>query len=315
MRRWLMILSLAAGVFPVGTLEAQDDPRWAEAESRYGEAERLYEATNYDGALAEFSHIYELLEGHPRRFFVLFNIGRCQERLFHYDEAITSYERYLQEGRAHARAAGERLDREAEANQTLNALRQRLATLSIATNVDRAEVWIDERMVGYAPGDVSVVEGRHAVQLRAHGHAPAQQDVQIAARTTQQLSFTLDATFAGLPPAIFISTAAATGAALVVGVAFGAMALAEQANIDSQLGSSDPMERFRVTQAQIDANAQTALIADIMFGVTGALGIATIVLMVMTDWSGEDGSAESANVALLPWASADSAGLVLGGSF
>ena len=43
---------------------------------------------NFDGALAEYTHIYALLETHERRFFVLFNMGRCNERLFRYAEAL-----------------------------------------------------------------------------------------------------------------------------------------------------------------------------------------------------------------------------------
>ena len=42
--------------------------------------------------------IYELLEGHPNQFFVLYNLGRAYEELHRYDLAIQMYRRYLDEG-------------------------------------------------------------------------------------------------------------------------------------------------------------------------------------------------------------------------
>ena len=316
MRTWLAAGATLAMLLTPLTLSAQDDPRWAEAERRFGVADGLFDAEDYEGALSEYQEVYDLLETHPRRFFALFNIGKCQEHLFRYDEALSSYQRFLTEGRAWARAQGQALERDGEATQLLQALQARLATLQITANVDRAEVWVDNRLVGYAPGAVTVTGGRHVVELRASGRAPSQQDVQIAGRTEQALTFSLDETFSGLSPALFITAAGLTVGAAGVGFAFGGIALGEQSTIDSQLASDDPAERFRVTQARLDANAETALIADIFLATAGVLGIASVVLIFVTDWGGSGSGAESAQVIdVTPWADMNGGGMQLRGRF
>lgn len=302
------MLGLLAHAIPSS---AQEDPRWADAEARFADAESEYERGNYEGALAEFTHIYELLETHERRFFVLFNIGRCQERLFRYADALRNYRQFLEEGRAYTRARGEQLEREAEAAGLLRTLPNRLGTLEISANVGRAEVWVDQRLVGSAPGEIVVAEGTHSVELRAYGHAPARQQVTIAGRTREHRRFTLESSFAGLSPAFFISTAALTVVTAGVGLGFGGAALSEQSSIDEQLASSDPAERFRVTQARIDANADTALIADILLGSAAVLGVVAIVLIFVTDW----GAASGDSVIALPWVDPNGGGLAMRGRF
>ncbi|MCA9604286.1 MAG: PEGA domain-containing protein [Myxococcales bacterium] len=312
MTRTLAAMTCVAALLHAPPATAQDDPRWADAEARFAEAQAEFDRQNYDGALASFTHIHDLLETHPRAFFVLFNIGLCQEHLFRYDEALASYQAFLTQGRAYARQHGEPLQREADAQNALTQLEARLATLEVAVNVGRAEVWVDQRRVGTAPGPVRVAEGTHVVELRASGHAPGRQQISIAARTTQPMSFTLERSFGGLSPAFVITGAALTAIAAGIGIGFGASALAEQGLIDEQLGSSDPTERFRVTQARIDANAETALIADVFFATAGVLGIATVVLVFVTDWGGGEG-ADRARLA--PWVDPNGGGLAVGGTF
>lgn len=309
MRRILM-LSLCLVSLGPAVAAAQDDPRWAEARARFEEADQVYDSGDFEGALAEYSLVYDMLEGHERQFYLLFNMGRSQERLFRYDEAVRNYERFLEEGRAWSRRTGEALSHEAEAVRMLRELSARLATLRVTVNVDAAEVWVDDRLVGQAPGDLTVTEGTHVVELRARGRSPSRQQITIAARTTQPMSFTLDASFGGLSPAFFITGAALTAIAAGIGIGFGATALSEQSAIDAQLASDDPAERFRVTQARLDANAGTALIADVMYATAGVLGIATVVFLFVTDWGGS-----SADTAFAPWLDRDGAGVTARGRF
>lgn len=312
MIRSLAVASLATALCHAPLAIAQDDPRWAEAEARFAEAEAEFDRGNFDGALAEFTHIHELLETHPRAFFVLFNMGKCQERLFRYDEALANYEAFLVQGRAYARQRGEALPREAEAQQALAQLQARLGTLEIAVNAGRADVWVDQRLVGTAPGTIRVTEGTHSVELRADGHAPSRQQITIAARTTQPMSFSLERSFGGVSPAFVITGAALTLVAVGIGIGFGASALAEQSLIDQQLASGDPAERFRVTRARLDANAENALIADVFFATAGVLGIATVVLIFVTNWGG-GGASEGAR--LLPWVDPEGGGFSVRGAF
>lgn len=303
-----MALMLAAAPTTAGAQLDPNDPRSAEIRTRYDEAERIYEAGDFAGALAEFDRIYQLLEGNPRRFFVLYNMGRCQEQLFRYGDALTSYERFLAEGGA-AQPQGP------AARQKIAALTARLATLAIQSNT-AAEVWVDGRHVGSAPGEVRVDGGSHTVELRASGYTPARADVTIAARTQQALTLTLDRASSGINSGFFVAGAALTAIAAGIGIAFGAGALADHGTIQGRLASSDETERFQVTGAQIAAMEQAALFSDIFFGIAAGLGVASVVLLFVTDWS--DGAAPAppprTAIRVTPFASDTAAGLVLQGS-
>lgn len=271
-------IGLTLAGLPAGMARAQldaSDPRSAEIRTRYGEAERLYEAGDFAGALAEFGRIYELLEGNPRRFFVLYNIALCQEALFRYGHALASYQRFLAEGGASAPQAP-------QARARLAGLERRLATLSIRSNTT-AKVWVDGRHVGRAPGDIRVDAGCHTVELRAQGYLPARANVQTAARMRQTLTVVLDPRGAGLDPALAVTGAALTAVALAIGAGFGVAALAERSAIEERLASNEEAERFQVARAQIAALEETALFADVFLGAAAVLGVASAVLAFVTD--------------------------------
>lgn len=302
-------LSLAVVLVTSAAAAAQDenDPQMIDARRRFTEAERLYERGDYAGALAEFQRIYDLLGQNPRRFFVLYNMGRCQEQLFRYGEALQSYQRYLSEG-------GAATDLAPTVRQKIMELEARLATVTIQTNVPSAEVWVDDRHVGTAPGDVRVDAGQHNVELRARGHAPGRRAIQIAARTHETIAIELDRVSAGISPAFFIGGAALTVIAAGVGVGLGAAALGERGTIDARLASGDDAQRFQVTQAQIDSMEQLALLADVFFGAALVFGVASIVLVFVTDWGGDPPPRRSA-LRLSPFATDTAAGLVAEGRF
>jgi tetratricopeptide (TPR) repeat protein len=85
-----MWLTAILVVFP---LAAQADTREEIAKKHYELGAKLYEASSYGEALAEFEKAYKL-KPLPA---LLFNIARCQEVMGQLDRAITSYERYLRE--------------------------------------------------------------------------------------------------------------------------------------------------------------------------------------------------------------------------
>ncbi len=226
----LAALSLLT-VLTAATASAQGgDPRMAEARARFDPAVAIFEQGDYAGALAEFERIYQLLEGHSRRFFVLYNIARCQEALFRYDAAIETYQRYLREG-------GAGTEQEQDARQRTVELERRLATVVIESNVS-AEVWLDDRLVGQAPGTIRVTAGSHRIELRARGYAPERQPLQVAARTQETLRFTLDRTGSGLSPAFFLTGAGLTLVAAGIGAGFGISALGEHGTLSGRLANS-----------------------------------------------------------------------------
>lgn len=88
---------------------AQDQEAAREA---FAEAQRHYEAGNYQLALEGFERSRALLEGDPERQSVmLFNIGKSLEQLGRYVEAVAIYQRYLVEAPGEAPFRQETQDR------------------------------------------------------------------------------------------------------------------------------------------------------------------------------------------------------------
>jgi tetratricopeptide (TPR) repeat protein len=99
--------------------DTAESPALAEARQRFAMAEELFARRDFASALREWERCYALMEGHPRRYYVLFNMGRALEELGRNREAIDAYERFLADAPADA-------DHRADAQQNLNELRLRL---------------------------------------------------------------------------------------------------------------------------------------------------------------------------------------------
>ena len=78
--------------------EAEETAAVQEARAAFAQAEQDFNAGNYALAMQGFERSYSLLDGHPRRHLVLFNIARCNEELGNLEQAIEAFERYLREG-------------------------------------------------------------------------------------------------------------------------------------------------------------------------------------------------------------------------
>jgi hypothetical protein len=106
----------------------------------------------------------------------------------------------------------------------------------------------------------------------------------------------------GLSPALFATGAALTGVALGLGIGFGAHTLSQR---DAYV--LDPTrERYE------DGIVWQGLTNGFLFG-AAALGIATVVIAVFTDWDGDGAPQdERAAASVLPWGGASADGMVLG---
>jgi tetratricopeptide (TPR) repeat protein len=308
---WVVVqICASAALLFASTARAQTDPpNVIEARQHLERGDELLRQENYDAALAEFERAYQLVGDHPFRHLILFNIARAHELRFRYDLALEYYQRYLDEG-------GPQAERRAEVQATMRTLEGLLATIDVQSNV-AAEVWVDDRLVGNAPGNVRVPGGRHTVELRASGYAESRQEIQIASRETQTMSFTLSelaGEYRGLDPLFFFgATALAIGSALAGG-GVGIAAIVRRGDVDAQL--MDPVRRWDGSSL-MDARREIEtyqLTADVLFGIAGAFGIAAVVLAFLTDFEGS--GSESASVPrVLPWASSNGAGLAIEGSF
>ncbi|MEM9070589.1 MAG: tetratricopeptide repeat protein [Myxococcota bacterium] len=306
MTRFLALLLLGAAM-PAGAQDAPDEtpeavadpPGLAEARERIERGEAAFERRDFEAALTEFERAYERIGDHPARFLILYNIARSYEQLFRYDDALTYYRRYLDEG-------GEQAEDRDEVQTILRTLEGMLATVVVESNVPAA-IWIDDRLVGEAPASVHVTGGRHVVELRASGYESEQQELLIAARTTETLSFDLEALpepSQGPRPVAFWITAAGAVATAIAGAGVGIRALRERDDVDQRL--ADPVERFEVTESDRSRITSLSRTADTLFAVAGALAITAVVLGVVTDWSDDD-------VAVTGFVGPHEAGIAIGG--
>ena len=256
-------------------------------------------------AVAELETAYELV---PRPN-ALYNIAQCQERLFRYDLAVRFYERYLQEAPADAE------DRPA-VNAALSSLRNLLGTVHVESNVP-AEVWVDDRLAGQAPGDVLVPSGGHTVELRAKSYLPTRSEVRLVggqrvelqlelvkAQTTVQVTQTT-----GIEPIFFWIGVGATALAGGVG---GVLAL-RVSSLHSDAQKLAPVDPRRTTERKKIEDAE--LTADIFFASAALLGVGTAVLAFVTDWHSDEHAQPGApSVSLLPASDGKGALLQVGGA-
>jgi len=233
-------------------------------------AEPLFLAGHYAAALAEYSRAYEILDGHPRQYWVLHNLAACNERLFRYDLAVELYEEYL-------RRAPVTEDDRREVEAILGTLRSLLATLVIETSVP-ASVWLDDRQLGVSPGKWRVPAGRHIVEVRADHYEAARREVQLNPGHTHVDRFEMQLLYQGPPRGYFWAAVGLTGAATVAGATAGFMALSARAQ------GRQNADLYQDTQPDAERTRHLALAADIGFGAAVVFGATATVLYFVTDW-------------------------------
>lgn len=274
MRVLVLLILLASSA---ASAQPQVD-RVAEARERVARGETLLERGDYDAALAELERAYEVLGDHPNRPLILYNIGRAHERMRRYDLALEYFQRYLDE-------AGPDAEDRGAVEATLRTLRSFLAELVVDTNVP-AEIWVDGRHLGDAPGRIWVPAGRHTIEARAAGHADARDELQLAPQTEARLALHLEPlaeSYRGVRPVFFRVFVATAAAFAVVGAAMGARALRLRSTYRDQL--ADPVDALRVGPDAEDEIQRFAVLADAFIAAAGATGATALVLAFMTDWS------------------------------
>ena len=284
-----------------------DPERLEEARGRFRTGVQLAQAGNCVGALAELRASLEIVV----RPSTLFNIASCQEQLHRYDLAVSAYQRYLES------APDDDPDRPSVV-ATMRALSMLLGTIHIESNVP-AQVWLDDRVVGEAPGDVLVPGGLHTIELRAQGYLSERLEAEVRAQSTVEVSATLSSaeetthvthvtrvSRPPLPPALIYGGIALTVVVAGIGTYFGVNALL----LSDVENARDPR-----LPPDTDSIAESALAADVLFASAGLLAAVTFGLAFLTDWGGapdEDGASDEDSGALrvVPIVSPTSVGAV-----
>lgn len=283
--------------------------RWASARRHHTVAcEQLAsEPPNFSGALTEYERALALYEGHPERYRILGNLGRAAQALGRFDRALDYYRGFLRECPAGA------ADVRALVVERVAALEATLATVEIVSNVHSATVLVDGYEAGVGLARVRVPVGRHVVELRAPGHAPARQELHVAVGETASLRFTLEALGGRRAhPALFWSAAGLSLASLAGAAVTGAMALSLRADIDARLGSADEAQRFSVRESDGEHLRTLTLATDVLLGGAALFAVGAVALAFVTDLRGARARAASPGWIVAPMASETARGALVG---
>lgn len=152
-----------------------------EARSQFRRGAELFEAEDYDAALAAFRASYELREVPV----VMFNIAQTLRLLGRYADAIAAYESYLQnEPRLNRRRRAAVLEEIAE-------LEDLIGRVQVQVNVRGAEVRVDSRLIGRAPlrEPLRLSVGAHTVEVRHEGYVTVSRGVSVESHGEHDLRF------------------------------------------------------------------------------------------------------------------------------
>ncbi len=173
--------SAPSGKQPAGDVDAT---RRADAKTRFGTGLKLFEEGDFSLALIEFERAYSLVPDYR----VLYNIGQVNIQLARFSRAAASLEQYLADGGTKVPK-----DRLQSVQVDLEMLRSRTAQLTVTTNVEGAEILVDESVVGLSPMTtaIRIDAGEHRITVRKTGWVNKTQPLALAGRDESTLEITL----------------------------------------------------------------------------------------------------------------------------
>jgi hypothetical protein len=250
---------------------AADADSVARARQHFRRGVQLYEEDDFRAALIEFNRAYQLAPNPA----VLYNVGQSYYQLRDYAGALTTLERYMHE------AAGQIADdRRAQVQTELQELRGRVAHVTVRSNVDGADLAIDDTPVDHAlPHDPLLVgAGRHKLTASKRGYVATTRVVDIAGGDDVDIRLDLvregtrEATSRGEPPNYTATVVTATlgAAGVTVGAVFGLQAVDNKSTLAGECNSvrvCPPSAR-----SDVDAFSRNTTISTIGFSV-GAAGL------------------------------------------
>lgn len=278
-RRKLAAMAAASALLTVSVPSFADDAKPApaneaagsqdavtEARTRYNRGIELYNDGDYKLAIIEFQRSYDLAPN----WRVLYNIGEVQFQLNNYASALKSLERYLAEGGTEIPDK-----RKAEVLKDIDSLRVRTGFLTVKTNVEGADVMVDEVPIGKSPlaPDLLVDGGSRKVVVSKVGYRTESKNVTVAGKDhitvtvdlTEEPKFQVGGGQIDRTSYVWLGWAA-TGVFATGAVVTGILAMDAQSKLD------DMRSQRNVTRADLDdqdtKRGSLALASDILVGAT-----------------------------------------------
>lgn len=303
-RTVVLLVTLALAMLAIASEAAAQPEKQAasaseEASRRFRAGVVFYKDRDFAAALVEFKRAYEL----DPNYRVLFNLGQTSQELNDYASALSAFRRYLDEGGKEIEKA-----RRAKVEGFIGVLENKVGTIVVETNVEGAEVSVDDVSVGKTPlaKPILVNAGRRKFAASLSGHHPAVRQEEVAGldeRTVKLELVEIDAAEPPKPlpppktatpptaktvdehttPVVAWTMFAVTGAGAIATGVLGGLALSARSDLDGALATF-PGNPAAIESAQ--SRAKTfALATDIAGGVTAASAIATLVLFVTSGGS------------------------------
>jgi hypothetical protein len=270
----------------------------AEAGTHFSRGVTFYGEGDYPAALVEFTRAYELAP----TWRVLFNIGQAHFQLHEYVDALTTLQRFVDEGGDQIKPKQREL-----VDSELASLAERIGRVTIESNVQGAAVSVDDQAVGITPltSPVLMSAGIRRVTATHEGRAPVEERVAVAGGD----SITVHLEFAPAPapsapapvatapgggpadwavpdqtprspnrlPAALAFGVAAVGAA--VGGTFGILAVDDRSRLDRVCGANKACPPS--AQSDIHTLSRDVVVSNVGFGVTLAAVAAGVTLWIL----------------------------------
>jgi tetratricopeptide (TPR) repeat protein len=294
--RFGLLFTLAISTFSAAALAQEpaasgNANATAEARERFQRGVALYREGSFDAALAEFQRAYDI----EPNYRVLFNLAQVQVERHDAVAALALFDRYLRQGGNEIEP-----DRRAQVEKDEQALRARVAELTVESNPAGAQLSIDNVEAGTLPlaAPVLVNSGVHQITLTKAGYRSASRNLTIAGAqplrvqlTLQPLDGRLDDSRSGTPPlgeahgdaqgasgshglsTGFWVSAVVTGALAAGAVTFAVVTEKSNRDLDTELN------RFPESPSAV-SNARTRLKTDA--ALTDALSGAAVVGLATT---------------------------------
>ena len=276
--------ALAQRSSPGASLNANKTAAPNNSEAGRGHFDRgvdYYRDGNINAALIEFKRAYEAAPNYR----VLYNLGQVANALNDYVEAQRYFQRYLQDGGAEIDA-----ERRAEVNAMISKLGGRIASLTVACNVDGAQIFVDDVPVGTTPlnGALRVSAGQRRISAAVSGRPRSTRVIEAVGGERLSVEIEMQAA----PPPVTTPSDVATAepssssgqnVALWLGVATGALAVGTGVvgYLAAQDGSKfhDALDRTSTANEinRLHDRAETkAILTDVLLGATAITGAITL---------------------------------------
>lgn len=186
----LLVLAAVASTAPAAYAQQPRAEALAEARTRYEKGKQLYSEGAFDAALAELQRSYDLAPSYK----ILYNIALVQRARNDFAGSLGAYEKYLADGSKELAAA-----RKQDVQKEIDTLRTLVAKAVVKTNVEGAEISLDDSPVGKSPISVLVLNpGAHRISASKEGRQNVVRVIKVAGGDS--VTVELDLPEVGAPP-------------------------------------------------------------------------------------------------------------------